>query len=115
MNDQVKSLDRRARGGSSSGQRRYSGKHRKLRDPDGGAMCESQPETEVVDPLTLAMGMTPNWGPGVATPVSFWDTAGAAGLALWATAMWVAVGLLARANRRPVRPWMFRTSVAVIV
>lgn len=51
----------------------------------------------------------------MATPVSLWDTAGAVGLALWATAMWVAVGVLARANRRPVLPWMFRASVAVIV
>ncbi|EOD64252.1 hypothetical protein H480_32798 [Amycolatopsis vancoresmycina DSM 44592] len=47
-------------------------------------------------------------------PASGWDTAGAVLLVLWAVAMWTAVGVLALANRRPVRRWVYRGSVAVI-
>lgn len=47
-------------------------------------------------------------------PMSGWDTAGAVLLVLWALAMWTAVGVLAYANRGPVRPWVYRGSVAVI-
>lgn len=43
-----------------------------------------------------------------------WDVAGATLLLLWAFAMWVSVGVLAYANRGPVRPWVFRGAVAVI-
>ncbi|MEU8633882.1 DUF6008 family protein [Amycolatopsis sp. NPDC048633] len=43
-----------------------------------------------------------------------WDVAGATLLVLWALAMWTAVGVLAYANRGPVRPWVYRGSVAVI-
>ena len=47
-------------------------------------------------------------------PMSGWDTAGAVLLVLWALAMWTAVGVLAYANRGPVRPWVYRGAVAVI-
>src|SRR5881227_1674019 len=50
----------------------------------------------------------------MAMPMSGWDTAGAVLLVLWALAMWTAVGVLAYANRGPVRPWVYRSSVAVI-
>ncbi|GAB3144397.1 DUF6008 family protein [Amycolatopsis sp. NPDC004378] len=46
--------------------------------------------------------------------MSGWDVAGATLLVLWALAMWAAVGILAYANRGPVRPWVYRGSVAVI-
>ncbi|MEU7473708.1 DUF6008 family protein [Streptomyces sp. NPDC044984] len=42
------------------------------------------------------------------------DVAGAVFLVLWTVAMWLAVCLLAWANRGPVRPWLYRGSVAVI-
>ncbi|WP_157362386.1 DUF6008 family protein [Haloechinothrix halophila] len=48
------------------------------------------------------------------TTASALESAGAAGLVLWAVAMWAAVGVLAYANRGPVRPWGYRLSVAVI-
>lgn len=47
--------------------------------------------------------------------VSFWDTAGAVVLILWAVAMWLAVAVLALANRKPVRVWLYRSSAAVII
>ncbi|MFR9799164.1 DUF6008 family protein [Streptomyces sp. MS06] len=47
-------------------------------------------------------------------PASFWDTAGAVVLILWAVAMWVAVAVLAFASRRSVRPWLYRSSAGVI-
>jgi len=50
----------------------------------------------------------------MAMPMSGWDTAGAVLLVLWALAMWTAVGVLAYANRGPVRPWVYRGAVAVI-
>ena len=43
-----------------------------------------------------------------------WDVVGATLLVLWALAMWGAVGVLAYANRGPVRPWVYRGSAAVI-
>lgn len=46
--------------------------------------------------------------------MSGWDTAGATLLVLWALAMWAAVGVLAYANRGPVRPWVYRGSVVLI-
>jgi len=46
--------------------------------------------------------------------MSGWDIAGATLLVLWALAMGAAVGVLAYANRGPVRPWVYRGSVAVI-
>jgi hypothetical protein len=46
--------------------------------------------------------------------MSGWDTAGAILIVLWALAMWAAVGVLAYANRGPVRPWVYRGSVALI-
>ncbi len=39
---------------------------------------------------------------------------GAVGLVLWAVAMWAAVGVLAYANRGPVRSWVYGLSVGVI-
>jgi hypothetical protein len=45
---------------------------------------------------------------------SGWDVAGATLLVLWALAMWAAVGVLACANLGPVRPWLYRGSLAVI-
>jgi len=45
---------------------------------------------------------------------SGWDIAGAILIAGWALAMWAAVGVLAYANRGPVRPWVYRGSAAVI-
>jgi Family of unknown function (DUF6008) len=50
----------------------------------------------------------------MAMPMSGWDTAGAVLLVPWALAMWTAVGVLAYANRGPVRPWVYRGAVAVI-
>ncbi|ARP69002.1 hypothetical protein LK06_002450 [Streptomyces pluripotens] len=46
--------------------------------------------------------------------VSSWDTLGAVFLIAWAAAMWLAVIVLALANRGPARPWLFKTAVAVI-
>ncbi|MEV0005831.1 DUF6008 family protein [Micromonospora sp. NPDC050980] len=46
--------------------------------------------------------------------VSFWDTAGAVVLGLWAVVMWAAVGVLAYANHGPVRPWVFTGATGVI-
>ncbi|MGW3359756.1 DUF6008 family protein [Streptomyces bungoensis] len=46
--------------------------------------------------------------------VSSWDTLGALLLTGWAVAMWAAVVVLAFGNRRQVRPWMYKTAVAVI-
>ncbi|MEO6703369.1 MAG: DUF6008 family protein [Jatrophihabitantaceae bacterium] len=43
-----------------------------------------------------------------------WDTTGAILMVLWALGMWSAVGILAFANHRQVRPWVFQGSVAVI-
>lgn len=51
---------------------------------------------------------------GMSAVASAVDTAGAVFLILWAVAMWLAVALLAWANRGPVRPWLYRTAVAVI-
>lgn len=53
--------------------------------------------------MTMPMGTT-----------SGWEITGATLLVLWALAMWAAVGVLAYANRGPVRPWVYRASVAVI-
>ncbi|MDT7804304.1 MAG: hypothetical protein QOI78_7737 [Actinomycetota bacterium] len=53
--------------------------------------------------MTMPMSATPGW-----------DTAGATLLVLWALAMWAAVGVLAYANRGPVRPWVYRGSVLLI-
>lgn len=47
--------------------------------------------------------------------VSGWDTAGAILLLLWAVAMWSAVGVLAYANRGPVRRWLYHGSIGVIL
>jgi hypothetical protein len=47
--------------------------------------------------------------------VSGWDTAGAILLLAWAVGMWVAVGVLAFANRRQPRPWVFRGALGVIL
>lgn len=47
-------------------------------------------------------------------PASVLDTLGALALLAWTVAMWVAVAVLAYANRRPVRPWLFRGSAAVV-
>lgn len=46
--------------------------------------------------------------------VSAWDTTGAILLLAWALAMWAAVGVLAVANRRRVRPWVFQGTAGVI-
>jgi hypothetical protein len=42
------------------------------------------------------------------------DTVGALALLAWTVAMWVAVGVLAYANRRPVRPWIYRAALVEI-
>lgn len=42
------------------------------------------------------------------------DTLGALALLAWTAAMWVAVAVLAYANRRPVRPWMYRAAATEI-
>jgi hypothetical protein len=47
--------------------------------------------------------------------VSAWDTTGAILMLVWAVVMWSAVGILAYADRRMVRPWVFWGSVGVIV
>lgn len=47
--------------------------------------------------------------------VSAWDTTGAILLLLWAVVMWTAVGVLAYANRGPVKRWLFHGSVGVIL
>ncbi|GAA3500069.1 DUF6008 family protein [Streptomyces prasinosporus] len=46
--------------------------------------------------------------------VSLLDTVGAVLFTGWAVAMWLAVVVLALANRGPVRPWLYKTAVAVI-
>lgn len=46
--------------------------------------------------------------------VSGWDTAGAILLLAWAVGMWLAVGILALANRAKVRPWVCNGAMAVI-
>jgi hypothetical protein len=46
--------------------------------------------------------------------VSGWDTIGAILLLGWAVAMWGAVAVLAIANRRKVRPWVFQGAAGVI-
>ena len=43
------------------------------------------------------------------------DTLGALALLAWTVAMWAAVAVLAYANRKPVRPWVFRAAVVQIV
>ncbi|WP_234357224.1 DUF6008 family protein [Streptomyces sp. NBRC 110028] len=52
--------------------------------------------------------------PSMVTPASSVDTIGALLLIAWAIAMWFAVAVLAYANRRPARPWLFKTSVGLI-
>ncbi|WP_233223385.1 DUF6008 family protein [Amycolatopsis sp. CA-128772] len=47
-------------------------------------------------------------------PTSGWDTAGAVLLVLWALAMGTAVGVLAYANRRPVRLRVYRGALGVV-
>lgn len=47
-------------------------------------------------------------------PASVLDTLGALALLAWTVAMWVAVAVLAYANRRPVRPWMYRAAAGQI-
>lgn len=42
------------------------------------------------------------------------DTLGALTLLAWTVAMWVAVAVLAYANRRAVRPWVYRVAAAQI-
>ena len=46
---------------------------------------------------------------------SGWDIAGAILLLLWAVAMWAAVAVLWFANKRMVRPWLYRACLGVIV
>ncbi|WP_255306577.1 DUF6008 family protein [Streptomyces sp. Wb2n-11] len=46
--------------------------------------------------------------------VSSLDSWGAVLFVGWAVVMWAAVVVVAYANRGPVRPWLFKTSVAVI-
>lgn len=46
--------------------------------------------------------------------VSGWDSIGAILLLGWALAMWGAVAVLAIANRRKVRPWVFQGAAGVI-
>ncbi|MFB9726731.1 DUF6008 family protein [Haloechinothrix salitolerans] len=47
-------------------------------------------------------------------PASVLDTLGAVALLAWTVAMWVAVAVLAYANRRPVRPWIYRAAAGQI-
>jgi hypothetical protein len=47
-------------------------------------------------------------------PASVLDTLGAVALLAWTAAMWVAVGVLAYANRRPVRPWVYKAAMIEI-
>lgn len=51
----------------------------------------------------------------VGGPASALDTLGALVLLAWTVAMWVAVAVLACANRRPVRPWMYRAAAGQII
>ncbi|MEV4920585.1 DUF6008 family protein [Streptomyces tirandamycinicus] len=51
---------------------------------------------------------------GMGNAVSFADTAGAVLFIAWAVAMWLAVAVLAYANRGPVRPWLYKTAVGLI-
>ncbi|MFD7703149.1 DUF6008 family protein [Streptomyces caelestis] len=46
--------------------------------------------------------------------VSSLDTVGAVLFIGWTVAMWLAVVVLAYANRGPVRPWLYRTAAAVV-
>ncbi|WP_244231342.1 DUF6008 family protein [Saccharomonospora piscinae] len=43
------------------------------------------------------------------------ESVGAVGLLLWAVGMWAAVAVLAYANRRAVRPWVYHGSAGVII
>ncbi len=52
--------------------------------------------------------------PGMGSAVSSVDTAGAVLFIAWAVAMWLAVAVLAWANRGPVRPWLYKTAVGLI-
>ncbi|MEU2282469.1 DUF6008 family protein [Streptomyces sp. NPDC013178] len=52
--------------------------------------------------------------PGMGNAVSTVDTAGAVLFIGWAVAMWLAVAVLAYANRGTVRPWLYRTAVGLI-
>ena len=47
--------------------------------------------------------------------VASWNTAGALLLLLFAVLMWTAVGILAYANRGPVRRWVYYGSIGVIL
>jgi len=47
--------------------------------------------------------------------VSGWDTAGAILLLAWAVGMWLAVAVLAFANRGKIRPWGYRAALGVII
>jgi hypothetical protein len=47
--------------------------------------------------------------------VSGWDTAGAILLLAWAVGMWVAVAVLAFANRGKIRPWVYQGALGVII
>ncbi|MFD6185712.1 DUF6008 family protein [Streptomyces goshikiensis] len=51
---------------------------------------------------------------GMGGPVSTLDTVTAVLFILWAVSMWLAVGVLAYANRGPVKPWLYKTSVGLI-
>ncbi|MEU0743915.1 DUF6008 family protein [Streptomyces sp. NPDC006134] len=51
---------------------------------------------------------------GMESSVSSLDTIGAVFFIGWMAAMWLAVIVLAYANRGPVRPWLYRTAAAVI-
>ncbi|MEU3051534.1 DUF6008 family protein [Streptomyces sp. NPDC006984] len=51
---------------------------------------------------------------GMSAVVTGVDSAAAVVLVLWTVGMWLAVAVLAWGNRRSVRPWMYRTAVAVI-
>lgn len=48
-------------------------------------------------------------------PASVLETLGALALLAWTVAMWVAVAVLTYANRRPVRPWIYRAAAAQII
>ena len=48
-------------------------------------------------------------------PVSWWDTAGAVLLLLWAVGMWAAVAVLKFSNRGAGRPWVYPATMGLIV
>ncbi len=52
--------------------------------------------------------------PGMGLNVSAVDTAGATLFIAWALAMWIAVAVLAYANRGPVKPWLYKTAVGLV-